>query len=77
MTDLSAPIKAEAMAMQAHSPGIVLRSIVIPVPFPEIAPFALVPTPVLPVTALSVKLNVDELKESGAPGDWLPLIVEF
>jgi YNFM family putative membrane transporter len=29
MTDLSAPIKAEAMAMQAHSPGIVLRSIVI------------------------------------------------
>jgi YNFM family putative membrane transporter len=29
MTDLSAPMKSDAMAMQAHSPGVVLRSLVI------------------------------------------------
>src|ERR1700750_1764546 len=29
MTDLSAPMKSEAMAMHAHSPGVVLRSAVI------------------------------------------------
>src|ERR1700754_3400670 len=29
MTDLSAPMKSEAMAMHAHSPGLVLRSLVI------------------------------------------------
>ena len=29
MTDLSAPMKSEAMAIEAHSPGLVLRSLVI------------------------------------------------
>ena len=29
MTDISAPMKSEAMAMHAHSPGVVLRSLVI------------------------------------------------
>src|ERR1700755_2939238 len=29
MTDLSAPLKSDAMAMQAHSPGAALRSLVI------------------------------------------------
>jgi MFS transporter, YNFM family, putative membrane transport protein len=29
MTDISATIKSEAMNMQVHSPGVVLRSVVI------------------------------------------------